>query len=259
VKILAILGSPKKMGTGYKVVQQVERKMKELGDFEIDYLFLKDADLGLCRGCFLCVAKGEDLCPMNEDRMAIEKRIEGAGGIILVSPGYVQNVSWLMKNFIDRFAYTHHRPKFLDKKVMIIANGGAGLAKVLDSLRIAIGGPEVVSELAYVKTPWPISPKVDRKQEKRLEQATEKFCRALSERGKEPSFASYMAFRFFKEISPSVKEHLPADYEFYKDKKDYYYDTKIGASKKICASILFKIVTFFMRDMAPYEEKEAKK
>jgi multimeric flavodoxin WrbA len=53
----------------------------------------------------------------------------------------MQNVSWLVKNFIDRFAYTHHRPKFLDKRVMIIANGGAGLDKLLDSLGIAIGGP----------------------------------------------------------------------------------------------------------------------
>lgn len=259
MKVLAILGSPKKKGTGYKVVQQIEHKMNQVGKVEFDYLFLSDANLGLCRGCFLCVTKGEDLCPMKEDRISIEKQIESADGIILVSPGYVQNVSWLMKNFIDRFAYTHHRPKFLDKKVMIVANGGAGLEKVLDSLRIAIGGPEVVSELAYMKTPWPIAPKVEEKQGKRLEKAAVRFYQAINEKSNRPSFTNYMGFRFFKGISPTVREYLPADYEFYKDKKDYYYATRIGASKKIGANIAFKMVTFFMRDMAPYDGGESKK
>ena len=64
-----------------------------------------------------------------------------------------------MKNFMDRMAYTNHRPHFFGKKVMIVANGGAGLKKTLDGLRIAIGGPEVVSELIYNQLPWPVAEK----------------------------------------------------------------------------------------------------
>jgi multimeric flavodoxin WrbA len=254
MRVLVILGSPKGKGTGYQVAKLVEGKMRQLGEVEFEYLFLKEAGLGLCKGCFVCVTKGEDLCPMTEDRKAIEARIEEADGIILVSPGYVQNVSWLMKNFMDRFAYTHHRPRFLNKRVMIIANGGAGLDKVLDSLRIAIGGPEVVAELAYMKTPWPLSPKVVAKQKRRLEKEAMRFHQALHSRGKAPSFSSYMGFKFFKEISPEVREHLPADYAFYKEKGDYYDSSKISASKKIGAGILFKLLTFIMRDMAPYDD-----
>jgi NAD(P)H-dependent FMN reductase len=255
MKVLVILGSPKGKGTGYQVAKQVEDKMHQLGEIEFEYLFLKDAGLGLCRGCFVCVTKGEDLCPMTEDRKAIEARIEEADGIILISPGYVQNVSWLMKNFMDRLAYTHHRPKFLDKKVMIVANGGAGLDKALGSLRIAIGGPEVVSELAFMKTPWPLSPKVERKQIRRLEKEAIKFHEALHSPRKSPSFSSYMGFKFFKEISPEVREYLPADHAYYNDKGDYHDSSKISASKKLGASILFRVLTFFMRDMAPYDER----
>jgi hypothetical protein len=64
-----------------------------------------------------------------------------------------------------------------------------------------------------------------------------------------------MTFRFFKKISPTVSKYLPADCESYKNKKDYNYDTRIGASKKMGRAIMVWIGTFFMRDMASYEER----
>jgi NAD(P)H-dependent FMN reductase len=239
------------MGTGYKVVQKIERVMKSRGEVEFEYLFLADANLKQCRGCFLCVSKGEDLCPIKEDREEIERRIEKADGIILVSPGYVQNVSGLMKNFIDRFAYTHHRPKFFEKKVLIVANGGAGLKKVLDALRIAIGGPEVVNELTYLMLPWPRDAKYERKSEKALLRVAGEFYDSLATKSVKPSFANYMQFRFFKAVSKDVKEWLPADYEFYKDKKVYYFDTRIPAVMKLKADILLKIGLLFAKGMGP--------
>lgn len=110
MKVLAIMGSPKGKGSGYRVVQLVEKRMKELGHVDFEYLFLKDANLQPCKGCFVCVTKGEDRCPLKDDRERIQQQILESDGIILSTPGYVQNVSWLMKNFIDRFAYTNHRP-----------------------------------------------------------------------------------------------------------------------------------------------------
>ena len=251
MRVLAILGSPKKTGTGYKVVQKIETVMKSKGEVEFEYLFLADANLKQCRGCFLCVSKGEDLCPIKEDRVEIERRIDSADGIILVSPGYVQNVSGLMKNFMDRFAYTHHRPKFFDKKVLIVANGGAGLNKVVDALRIAIGGPEVVAELTYLMLPWPRNAKYERKTEKALVRAAEKFYDSLVAKSDTPSFANYMQFRFFKAISKDVKEWFPADYEYYKDKNVYYFETKIPATMKLKAAILMKIGLLFAKGMGP--------
>jgi multimeric flavodoxin WrbA len=141
VKILAIMGSPRKNGSGTKVIRRIEEVMRRQGEVEIDYLYLRDANLAACRGCFQCISRGEQFCPLKDYRIAIEARTDAADGIILISPGYVQNVSGLMKNFMDRMAYTNHRPRFFGKKVMLVANGGAALKKTLGALRIAIGGP----------------------------------------------------------------------------------------------------------------------
>jgi len=54
---------------GYEVTKQMEANMKSLSDVEFGYLFLKDANLGLCGGCFVCITKGEDLCPLRDDRL----------------------------------------------------------------------------------------------------------------------------------------------------------------------------------------------
>ena len=121
MKILAIIGSPRGKGKGYEIVKMIEAKMKAKGDVDFDYLFLKDASLKPCIGCYNCLAMGEDKCPLADQRSSIEKQMLDADGIILSSPVYVLNVSSPMKNFIDRFAYTNHRPRFFSQKVLTVA------------------------------------------------------------------------------------------------------------------------------------------
>jgi multimeric flavodoxin WrbA len=256
MKVLAIMGSPRKNGTGTEVVRKIEQRLKEKGEVEIDMLHLADADLKPCRGCFSCIKLGEDRCPYREERIAVEKRIEAVDGIILVSPGYVQNVSGLMKNFMDRMSYTNHRPRFFGKKVMIVANGGAGLDKTLDALRIAIGGPEVVSELAYMQLPWTTRPKAREKREKALARAVDRFYDAMVRKDMRPSFGNYMRFRFFKSASEAAKEYLPADHAYYRDLDGYFYDVKIGTVTRLAASLSMTIALPLMKDMAPWPGEE---
>ena len=90
--------------------------MQKLGDVKFEYLFLQDTHLEMCRGCFNCVSRGEEFCPLKDDREDIEKRILEADGVIFASPVYCQMVSGLMKNFIDRFAYLFHRPVFFQQR-----------------------------------------------------------------------------------------------------------------------------------------------
>jgi multimeric flavodoxin WrbA len=256
MRVLAIMGSPKGKGNGYQVTRQIEAKMRTLGDVEFEYLFLKDANLGMCRGCMLCIVKGEDRCPLQDDRVRIEERIEASDGVILVSPGYVQNVSGLMKNFMDRLCYTHHRPRFFNQRVMIVANGGAGLDKTLAALRIALGGPRVVRELAVTKTVWPQAPKVEEKKKQAIERAALDFYRAVAnkEPGAKPTFSEYMGFAFFKRMFPEMKDYLPADHAYYEDKQDYYYVTQVNPLYRVAGRYLVRFVLFMMRDMGPAKE-----
>lgn len=87
--------------------------MKELGNIEFNYLFLKDINLKRCVGCFSCLQKGKNLCPLKDDRDKVFQQIMDSDGVIFASPAYNFNVTSLMKNFIDRFAYLGHRPQFL--------------------------------------------------------------------------------------------------------------------------------------------------
>ena len=53
-------------------------------------------------------------------------------------------------------------------------------------------------------------------------------------------------FNIFKYVSVIEKENMPADYEYYKDKSDYYYNTTIPFHKKFIAKrVVEKIVKGF--------------
>ncbi len=256
MKILAVMGSPKGKGQGYKIAEKVEKKMKKFGDIDFEYLFLKDANLELCRGCFLCISKGIDLCPIEDDMTKIKEKIKNSDGIILSSPGYVYNVSWLMKNFIDRFAYTNHRPQFFDQKLLLIANsGGAGMEETIEAMRNTFGvGPEIVDEITYMTPPWDLSDKAEAKQQNSVNKATRKFYKSILNKKREvPGFNKYFRFKFFKNVSSSVKDYLPADYEYYKDKGEYYYETRISIFKKIAVWLALKVGMLFMSDLSPKE------
>jgi len=87
MKIRAIMGSPKGKGSGYSIVKMIEDRMKTIGDVEFEYLFLKDTNLKLCTGCYTCISKGEDKCPLKDDRAAIEQKLLAADGTCSTSAG----------------------------------------------------------------------------------------------------------------------------------------------------------------------------
>jgi multimeric flavodoxin WrbA len=252
MRILAIMGSPRGRGAGYKIVKMVEERMKARGGVEFEYLFLKETDLKLCIGCFNCVTKGEDKCPLKDARADIERRILEADGIILSSPGYVQNVSWLMKNFMDRFAYTNHRLRFFRQKVLLVANsGGAGLDETLAAMRIALGGARVVHELGVGTPPWPQTIGAVAKKEKAINVAAEKFYRACLDTSlPSPSFNEYMRFLIQRNVAFGCKEWLPADFEFYSG-KDYFYETKVNPVMGAAARTLVGFLMEMMKNMGP--------
>ncbi len=115
MKILAIIGSLRKKHT-YEAVKRFEEAHNKHGEnIDYEYLFIKDLNFRQCKGCFLCISKGEDKCPLKDDRDLIIQKIESSDCIILACPNYVMNVNGLTKNMIDRFAYNLHRPKYFDK------------------------------------------------------------------------------------------------------------------------------------------------
>ncbi len=250
MKILAIMGSPRGRGSGYRIVKMIEDRVKAMGDMEFEYIFLKDANLKQCTGCYACIAKGEDKCPLKDDRVAIEQKLLAADGVILSAPMYVLNVSWLMKNFIDRFAYTNHRPRFQRQKVLTVVNmGGDSPKAALSALRNALGGCRIIHELGIATPPWPQTERAVAKKERALDAVAKKLYRACLDTSlPSPTLHDLILFLVRQKAYLACRQYLPADYAFYSGKA-YYYDTTINPIKSAVAKAFVKIMMNMMKDM----------
>ena len=253
MKILAIMGSPRKKGNTYKLTRKLEEEMKALGKVEFEYLFLQDVNIKPCKGCFVCISKGEDRCPLkDDDRDKIVSKIMDADGVILASPVYVMQVTWLMKILVDRLAYLCHRPElFKQKAIAVSTTGGIGLKETLNYIELVAGGwgMNVVDKLGIATPPWPKTSSSDIKNNKKIRKTAKIFYKSLeSIELPKPSLMDYMRFRIIKEMSSRLDRYLQADYQFYSKLENYYYDTKINIFKRLMGKIMLKIGFYTMRD-----------
>jgi multimeric flavodoxin WrbA len=263
MKILTIIGSPRSQGNSFQAAKKLEEKMKSMGEHEFEYLFLKDAHLESCLGCFACISRGDELCPWKDDRKMIEDKMKAADGLVLVSPVYVMNVTALMKNFIDRMAYFCHRPAFHGKKALVLTTtAGIGIKETLDYMeRVANSwGYDVADQCAQITPTWPQTEAAKRKNRDKLLRAVVRFDRSLRSISAEKTgkstvgFKKYLGFRIFQSISRDVKKYMPADHKFYQS-KEYYQPARTGIFTKMAAAVMMKAVFFMMRDMGPDDGK----
>ena len=134
MRILALIGSHRRSGNTARVVRMVETRMRALGALrgvpvEFETLFLADFDIRPCRGCRACFDRGEEWCPLTDDVPKIRTRMDAADALIVASPVYMDNVSGLVKNWIDRLAYLSHRPAMGGKCAFTIATVGGSLTR----------------------------------------------------------------------------------------------------------------------------------
>ncbi len=237
MKVLVIMGSPRK-GNTYRAVRKIEEVMRSKGDVEFEYLMLKDVNLSQCCGCFSCFEKGEEHCPFKDDAPLIEQKMHDADGVIFATPVYGMGVSAQMKTFIDRLSYIFHRPRFFDKKALLLSTAGAsGLKDILDHLQVVAGiwGFEVVQRVGIIASPIPRSKKKELAEEQKLRKAAIIFYDALLKKGRHsPGFREVMIFRAQKTSFGELAESLPADHAYWKEQgwlkpqAKYYVDVPVN-------------------------------
>jgi len=252
MQVLAIMGSPRNKGNSYRITKRIEEKMKSRGDVEFDYLFLRDAHLEPCRGCGLCLTTGEDRCPLKDDRAAIEKQMLSADGVIFVTPVYAMNVTALMKNFLDRFAYTFHRPRFFDQHAVIICTTGAvGLKETIDRMAvIQFAGFNLVHKVGFVTPMKTVSESSKEKIDKGIDEAAKKLYEAIeSRRPHSPTLINLAAFRSQQASFQLAHEHhlSECDYNYFEEHgwfdegRKYYVDAKVNPLKNQVALLIGRI------------------
>lgn len=234
IKILAICGSPKK-GNTYEILRMLERSHPEI-DFEI--LMLAELDLKDCFGCYSCINNGEETCPLNDDRDLIIEAMKNADGTLFASPTYARMITALMKKFVERTSFIAHRPVFFGKYAMALATGagfGTDLTlKYITENFTQCGFKFISSVELLVATKSEIETNHNRQ---KAVKAYEKFLHAIRSDAKiEPTMGQMVYFNILKAISERNKVKGGADYEFYRQKKDFYTDIKIPSWKKKMAA-----------------------
>jgi len=240
MKLLAICGSPRK-GNTYSSLNSIKDSFPDI-DYEL--LMLKDMDFEMCRGCYVCVMKGEDRCPIKDERDIIFDKIAEADGIIFASPVYSHMISAIMKNLIDRMGFYAHRPKFFDKYAMSLVTcsgyGGQYAIEYLEKM-LSVFGFNLSSSLELQKRPGKMSEKNKLENQMKLEKAITALITRIEKGGKDkPTIDLMVPFNIFKYVSQTDEKVMSADYEYYKDKNDYYYDVDIPFYKKMIANRVVK-------------------
>jgi len=142
MKVVGICGSPRK-GNSELLLREVLKSVKD-GGADIELILLRGKHIEYCDGCTECEESGE--CHKTDDMQEIYKKIESADGIVLASPNYYDNVSGLMKSFIDRTLvyYNKRRAKKIKGKLGgIIAVGGGSSHEVVEKLKVFFSAYEI--------------------------------------------------------------------------------------------------------------------
>jgi multimeric flavodoxin WrbA len=144
MKITFICGSNRRNGNTDAILEiladSLAAKAGERGlALESGIIHLGSKRIEICSGCRACFDRGEAACPHKDDIASLVAGMQASDLLVLASPVYVDDVSGLMKNFIDRLAYFCHRPGFAGKPAYVIATtGSSSTARAIRTLQTAL-------------------------------------------------------------------------------------------------------------------------
>ena len=218
-KILVIMGSPRK-GNTFRACEEIHGIMEQNFPVEFEYLWLKDVQLLPCKGCLACFTQGEERCPNHDDASLIAQKMLDADGVIFATPVYGLSVTGPMKVFIDRFSYNFHRPRFFDKKALLLTTTGfighKDVTKYLYTVA-RIWGFEVAGKAALV-TPIPLPDYRMRQNQRTVAQAAGEYVSSLKRTvRKKPGLTDVIIFHGQRAAFSRLETLSPADYRYWKE------------------------------------------
>lgn len=99
MKVIGIVGSPRKGGNTETLVEKVLSGAKEVGA-EVEILKLNEMNIHGCQGCNFCKENGR--CRQQDDMQKIYDALYSADAVVVGSPIYVSYVTAQTKLFLDR-------------------------------------------------------------------------------------------------------------------------------------------------------------
>jgi len=244
MKVTAFVGSVRKKHT-YNATEQFLQKLQSFGDVEYEIVPLSDYNLEVCKGCKLCLDKGEELCPLNDDRDKLIAKIINSDGVVFASPNYSFHVSGLMKIFLDRLGFFFHRPRFFGKTFTSIVSqgvyGGEAIVKYFNFIGNALGFNVVKG--CCITTLEPMTEKGRGKIDRIIDRQSKRFYATLMKKEyPSPSLFKLMVFRMSRSSMKIMLNENFRDYTYYLEKgwfeSGYYYPVKLNPVKKLIGKFL---------------------
>lgn len=241
-KVTAFVGSARKRHT-YQAAERFLKNLQSLGDVEYEIVALSDYRLGACRGCKTCFAKGEEFCPLKDDRDVLIGKMESSDGVVFASPNYSFNISGYMQVFLERLGFILHRPRFFGKTfTSIVAQGfygGGKILKHLDFVGKGLGFNTVKGSCITALEP------MKEKEKGKIEKVLAGHSRRFYERLLKPAYPAptlfwLMAFRMGRTSMRLELDESSRDFRYYKDQgwfeSDYFYPVRLGVLKRLAGA-----------------------
>jgi multimeric flavodoxin WrbA len=138
MKITAFNGSPRaELGNTHIMIEEFLKGVRKAGA-EIENIFLAKKEISHCRGCFACWGKTPGKCIIADDMEELLKKFITSDIVVFATPVYVDAVTGIMKQFMDRliplidphmeqdkYGESVHRKRFEKyPKIVVISNCG---------------------------------------------------------------------------------------------------------------------------------------
>jgi multimeric flavodoxin WrbA len=253
MKVTAFIGSGRKRYT-YNASEKFLKNLQSYGDIDYELVMLNDYNLGTCKGCKLCLDKGEELCPFKDDRDILIEKMENSDGVIFASPNYSFQVSALMKIFLDRLAFNFHRPRYFGKTfTSIVVQGiakGEEIVKYFNFIGKGMGFNVVKG--CCLKSLEPMTEKGQKKFDMIIARQSKKFFEQLVKNEyPSPSLWWLMVFRMGRTSMKKMLDESWRDFTYYRDKgwfeSDYFYPVKLNPFKKLTGKLFDKLAIKLIR------------
>lgn len=119
MKILVINGSPKgNDGNTNVMVNSFLEGAKKAGADTIN-VFLSEKEIKHCKGCHVCWTRGPGQCVTNDDMLSVLSLAGEANVIVFATPVYFENISGMLKVFMDRMTMigSPHSQDYSNKEI----------------------------------------------------------------------------------------------------------------------------------------------
>ena len=260
MKLLLINSSARINGNTGRVMDLYEKAFaslsRELGvTIEVERVNLARVELNTCLGCRACFDLGEEQCPLHDELLPLRDRLLAADGYVIASPVYVEDVNGVMKNWIDRMAFTSHRPALFGKTALLYTTSGIGSSNhALRTMQTAFGtwAMKTIVGGKYRVGAITESEEIHRRYYAKIQRRARRLVGSIQKQPFRPSLYSLIAFTVQQTYWRRNKAYFNTyDYAFWNnagwlDKGRRYYDPALARSPKaLVARLLGKLIALF--------------